>query len=178
MRGVKNLKVMAAGLCLGVTLLTGCGKDRVTFIDGTSNPITLVLEEGKTSGMISYGDLCEHVKIVTFENVGNIQHYLLVKVLANHSNYKDKEDVDNYDFIRYSDLKTGCVIMEYNYYYNVDKKVLIFGEDLIIKDVKDITSYLVMENFVKREYCVEEIFTFFEEKIKPTLSSSEKELVK
>ena len=57
---IKNLKVVAASLCLGATLLTGCG-DKIPYISD------LTIEDNKLEGNISYADLDKHAEIVSFE---------------------------------------------------------------------------------------------------------------
>ena len=169
--GVKNLKVFGASLCLSAVLLTGCGETRLPV--GNSD---IVVEEGKTTGTISYEDVDKYIKIVTFEQNGTENYYLMVK---KHSeiNYANiflasyKED-------SYYDLKTwACVIKRYDYYAQ-QQIVYEIGGDLNIVEEKSIFPYLLSENFIKKDYTVEELLTFYEEKVIPTLNSDTKELVK
>ena len=60
MKGVYYLKILTAGLCLGATLLTGCG-EKIT-LDNSE----LKLHSGSVIGPIDYEDLDRYVKIVTF----------------------------------------------------------------------------------------------------------------
>ena len=42
----------------------------------------------------------------------------------------------------------------------------------------DDLTYQIQEDYIKQEYEIGEVLTFFEEIIKPTLNSNEKEMVK
>ena len=168
--GVENLKVLGASLCLSAVLLTGCGETRISV--GNSN---IVVEEEKTTGTISYEDLSNHVKLVIFkEGESSVARLLVRKEDNGYVRYSG-----SYTHIQYSDLKTGITFIEYLDYNNkdIDKKWYV-GESLTIIREENITSYLLLEDFIKKDYTVEELLTFLEEKVLPTLNSDNKELVK
>lgn len=177
MSEVKNLKVVAAGLCLGVTLLTGCGDNpNEIVIGGVSKDVILNYESEIPTGTFTYDKLNEYVKIVTLSNNDINYSFLLIK---NKISYKGGRYTSAYDHIEYIDFKTGTIIYAYDDYSISGKEISwIVGENLTLVCEKDITGYLFQENFIKKEYEVGEILDFYEEKIKPTLNSSEKELVK
>ena len=70
---IKNLKVVAAGLCLGATLLTGCS-NKIPHI--SSN---LTIEDNKVEGNISYQDLDKYAEIIKFEQDGKENVMLCLK---------------------------------------------------------------------------------------------------
>lgn len=166
---IKNLKVMAASLCLGATLLTGCGNK----IPNISSKLTI--EDNKLEGSISYEDLDEHVEMISFEQDGKENAMLCLKTVS--SGY--------YDFIfgncvTYYDLVSGAPLIEYIKVIGEDKEKVTYslGESLSVKEELPLTPYLVTEGFIKSEYTVDEVVEFFNEKVKPSLVSKEKELVK
>ena len=59
-----------------------------------------------------------------------------------------------------------------------DEVTYSLGESLPLKEELPFTPYLITEDFIKSEYTVEEVIEFFNEKVKPSLASQEKELVK
>lgn len=164
---VKNLRVIAASLCLSATLLTGCCHDKeIDFGDSTVN-----YENEVPSGAINYKDLSNCGKIVTLEDNLVKTHRLMMKVITKGGGGRTPV----YNIIKYIDLESGAILIEY---YDQEEIIWVVGANLTITEELDITSYLLQNDFIKREYEVQEIFTFFEEKIKPTLGSNEKELVK
>lgn len=163
--GIKNLKVLGASLCLSAVLLTGCGEEKIPI--GNSN---IILEEGKTTGSISYEDIDKWVKIVTFEHNGKINYRLLVGL--------NVQRLGNYESNIYYDLRTGSCMIDYDDYYNQEEIEYKIGESLNIVEEKAIAPYLVSESFVQKKYTVEELLTFFNEKVLPTLENNNKELVK
>lgn len=168
---IKNLKVLGAGLCLGAVLLTGCGEDRISV--GNSD---IILEDGKTAGSISYEDIDKCVRIVSFEQDGVI-NYRLLSVTNGLFNYAYASSV-NYEYFKYYDLKTGSCVLEYYDYYNQEKMEYKIGEGLNIVEEKSITPYLISEDFIRKQYTVEELLTFFDEKVLPTLENTNKGLIK
>ena len=85
----------------------------------------------------------------------------------------------NYIRTKYFDLKTGACMIDYLDYYNQDNVISWNnGEGLNIINEENISFYLVSENFVQKEYTIEEVISFFEEKILPTVETENKELVK
>jgi len=186
MLGVKNLRVLAAGLCLSVTL-TACGggnKETVNpnelIIGGVSEDVILNYESEVPTGTFSYDNMDEYIKIVKLKQ-GDISFYhLIIKDILKYTGGLRSATVP-YDNIRYIDLKTGVIIINYVDYpetYTHREDYFIIGENIEVIDEFSITNYLLQEDFIKREYESQEILAFFEEKIKPTLESSEKELVK
>lgn len=167
--GIKNLKVLGASLCLSAVLLTGCGETRIPVENSD-----VVVEEGKTTGTISYEDTDQYVKIVTFEKDGKESNYLMIKT---HSEIS-LPPANSYKADSYYDLKTGTCVIRYYNYYNQQKIVYEIGEDLNIVEEKSISPYLLSEDFMKKDYTVEELLKFFKEKVLPTLSSNNKEMVK
>lgn len=168
---IKNLKVLGASFCLGAVLLTGCGEDRIPV--GKSD---IILEEGKTTGSISYEDIDNWVKIVSFEQNGEISYRLLAVVSSSYC-YYDKSP-KNYKRNQYYDLRTGSCVLDYYNYYNQEKIKYEIGKGLNKVGEIDITSYLWSEDFIQKEYTVEELLAFFQEKVLPTLENNNKELVK
>lgn len=168
--GVKNLRVLGASLCLGTVLLTGCGEDRISV--GNSD---IILEEGKTTGSISYENLSNYVKVVNFQQDKLNFARLMIK---------EESDITvmygrSYKKVQYKDLETGATFIEYHDYVSGAIDTLWYvGEDIVIISEENVTSYLLSANFVKKEYTVEELLTFFQEKVLPTLENNNKELVK
>lgn len=165
-KNFKKLKVLSIGLCVGTTLLTGCN-NKEHF--GTS---TISYESKIPQGKIKYDDLSNHLKIVTLEQNEMTNHLLLMKNIEEY-NY---DSIYRYDATTYVDLKTGTSIIKYT--VNNDKKTWTIGENLNIIEEQDITGYLLQEDFIKKEYDVNEIITFFEESILPTLDRSDKVMIK
>jgi len=176
--GVRNLKVAAASLCLSAILVTGCGneaenKNEISF---DINSQCISYETGVPTGIISYEYLNNYIKIITLEH-GDIEKTILM--LKEVTNYAGGRYSEPYSGLEYIDLKTGTTIIKYYYdgkYANENSYVI--GENLNIVAEQDITGYLLSENFIKKEYNIEEVITFFEETIKPTLGSNENEMVK
>lgn len=168
--GIRNLKVLGASLCLSAVLLTGCGETRIQV--GKSD---IILEEGKTTGSISYEDIDEWVKIVSFEQNGKISY----RLLAIESKGYYSSDNGYYYCRDYYDLRTGACLFEYYTYPNIKKEdEYIIGESLNLIEEIAISPYLVAEDFVQKEYTVEELLKFFDEKVLPTLKNDNKEFVK
>ena len=159
---IKNLKVIAAGLCLGATLLTGCS-NKISYIDSK-----LTIKNNKVEGNISYKDLDEYVEIVKFEQDGKENVILCLK--NRYFYYSGSTTYTIYD------LMSGTAIVEYN--EDNGEVTYLMGGSLSIKEELPLLPYLVSENFLKSEYTVEEVMEFFNEKVKPSLTSKEKELVK
>lgn len=167
---IKNLKVLAAGLCLSVGLLTGCSNDN-EIVFGQSK---IDYESVTPEGTISYEDLNNCGKIVTLEQNGVTIHKVLMKT---NYNFVAIRGGSSYNEFNYYDLSSGTRMIGYRDYVSKTDREWIVGENLTIIGEQDITSYLLQENFIKKEYAVEDVLTFFEEKIKPTLDSN-KELIK
>lgn len=162
---IKNLKVVAASLCLGATLLTGCG-DRIPYIGSN-----LTIEDNKVKGNISYADLDKHAEIVSFEESDK---EIIMLCLKTHYHYVSR--FTDYTSYAIYDLESGTTIIEYT--ESKDEVTYLIGESLSIKEELPLAPYLISENFLKSEYTVEELIEFFNEKVKPSLTSKEKELVK
>lgn len=163
---IRNLRVLAASLCLSTTLLTGCSEKEYY---GTSK---IDYESEIPTGTISYEDLNNCGKIVTVESNEITSQLFVMK----EKNYHSSRYGSSYYVTSYTDLKTGTAIIEYKDIS--DEKIWVVGENLTIVEEQDITSYLLQENFIKKEYEVSEVLTFFEETIKPILNGNEKEMVK
>ena len=166
---IKNLKVMAASLCLGATLLTGCGNK----IPNISSKLTV--ENNKLEGNISYEDLDEHVEIISFEQDGKENTILCLKTKYN---YYYRLDTLTYITYTFYDLVSGTAFIEYDEHIASKEITYSLGESLSVKEELPLTPYLVAEGFMKNEYTVDEVVEFFNEKVKPSLVSKEKELVK
>lgn len=164
---IKNLKVVAAGLCLGATLLTGCS-NKIPYISSD-----LTIEGNKVEGNISYHDLDKYVEIIKFEQDGKENVMLCLKYECWYDHYS----VSYTDCTIY-DLMSGASIIKYTKENDKDEVTYSLGESLPIKEELPFTPYLVTEDFIKNEYTVEEVMEFFNEKVKPSLASKEKELVK
>ncbi len=162
---IKNLKVVGASLCLGAVLLTGCG-DSYKVNYGLSS-ITYHKDSEEIDGTISYENLVSLAKICSFQQEDE-KFYRLCGV--SNSRYAQSY------FIQYYDMKTGTCIIEYIDEYG--EKVYTRGEDLEIVEEINLDSYLLKENFIKKEYTFDEFLHFYEEKILPTLEEENKELVK
>lgn len=161
---IKNLKVVAAGLCLGATLLTGCS-NKIPHISSD-----LTIEDNKVEGNISYQDLDKYAEIIKFEQDGKENVMLCLK-----NRYFYNSGSANYTIY---DLMSGASIIKYTKEDDKDEVTYSLGESLPLKEELPFTPYLVTEDFIKNEYTVEEVIEFFNEKVKPSLASQEKELVK
>ena len=84
----------------------------------------------------------------------------------------------NYANYTIYDLMSGTSIIKYTKEDDKDEVTYSLGESLPIKEELPFTPYLITEDFIKNEYTVEEVIEFFNEKVKPSLTSKEKELVK
>lgn len=171
-QGIRNLKVFAIGLCLSSTLLVGCNssnnENEIKFGSSIINS-----ENENLTGTINYNDLSNYCKIVTIEQDNVTSHRLYIKKERCSSNLRGPK----YNITSYIDLKTGVTIIESIEHSNSDINYIV-GENLTIVEEKEITSYLLEHEFIKQEYELNEVIEFFEETIKPTLSSNEKEMVK
>lgn len=161
---IKNLKVVAACLCLGATLLTGCS-NKIPHISSD-----LTIEDNKVEGNISYQDLDKYAEIIKFEQDGKENVMLCLK-----NRYFYHSGSANYTIY---DLMSGTSIIKYTKEDDKDEVTYSLGESLPLKEELPFTPYLVTEDFIKNEYTVEEVIEFFNEKVKPSLASQEKELVK
>lgn len=162
---IKNLKVVGASLCLGAVLLTGCG-DSYKVIYGSSS-ITYHKDNEEIEGTISYENLVSLTKICSFQQEDE-KFYRLCAI--------NKQRYFPSYFIQYYDMKTGSCIIDYQ--ETDGEKVYTIGEDLEIVEEINLDSYLLTEDFIKKEYTVDELLHFYEEKILPTLKEESKELVK
>jgi len=167
---IKNLKVVAAGLCLGTTLLTGCS-NKIPHISSD-----LTIEDNKVEGNISYQDLDKYVEIIKFEQDGKENVMLCLKYECEYDHYS--ASYANYANYTIYDLMSGTSIIKYTKEDDKDEVTYSLGESLPIKEELPFTPYLITEDFIKNEYTVEEVIEFFNEKVKPSLTSKEKELVK
>lgn len=165
-RNIKRLKLLSASLCLGTALLTGCGNKQYF---GSSK---ISYENETPEGKIKYNDLSNCLKIVTLEQNEMFKSLLLMKTI---SRYNGNQDYDTYTYV---DLKTGTAIIKYTIKCGGNETKWIVGENLNIIEEQDITGYLLKEEFIKNEYDVNEVITFFEESILPTLDSSDKVMAK
>lgn len=167
---IKNLKIVGAGLCLGAVLLVGCGD--------VNTPLTnsdVVIEDGKMMGIVSYKDLSNFGKVVIFKNSSDIEPCLLIKT--------EEETFamygQNYVTTRYTDFETGTVLIEYRDYKNNNfDRFWIVGENLEISSEEDFVTYLLSNGFKKDDYTVDEVLSFFNEKVLPTFKTGNKEMVK
>lgn len=164
---IKNLKVVAAGLCLGATLLTGCS-NKIPYIDSK-----LMIGNNKVVGNITYEDLDKYVEIIKFEQDGKENVMLCLKYYCDYDHYS--VSYTNYTIY---DLMSGTILIQYKKNNDKDEVTYSLGESLPLKEELPFTPYLVTEDFIKNEYTVEEVIEFFNEKVKPSLASQEKELVK
>ena len=164
---IKNLKVVAAGLCLGATLLTGCS-NKIPHISSD-----LTIEDNKVEGNISYQDLDKYAEIIKFEQDSKENVMLCLKYYCEYDHYS--VSYTNYTIY---DLMSGTILIQYKKNNDKDEVTYSLGESLPIKEELPLAPYLISENFVKSEYTVEEVIEFFNEKVKPSLASQEKELVK
>lgn len=173
-KNVKNLRVLTASLCLGATLLTGCGHDANIYV-GDSN-IDYYYDDNQIEGKITFGDLNEYGKLVVLKDNGEKFIRLLIKEKIIYDGGYDS--LGAYNRTTYKDLETGATIIDCYDYVNLEKETWKKGEDLEIVSEVGINSYLVNNNYVKTDYTVEEVMTFFYDTILPSLDLSEKELVK
>lgn len=169
---IRNLKYSLAILGIATTVvLTGCGEKRKVQIGDS----VIKYCEDEIKGSISYNELVRNIKVVTLEENNNLYYRLLVKDIK--SNYKDLNfDSEAGTLVRYFDLKTDSCLMSYVDYHN-GKVAYYIGENLNIVEEKDISSYLLKEDFVKTDYEVEEVIQFFNEKIEPSLSEDDKDRI-
>lgn len=167
---INNLKVVAASLCLSATLLTGCGKETVSF--GNSE-ISYNSETKKMEGTITFEDLNKYGKVVVIEDNGIIFNRLLLKEY-----HSGRYNYSNYDSVQYIDLETGAVLIDYIDYSQSDERKWESGQELNIISEVGIVSYLNNGDYVMHEYSLEELLKFYKENVSPTLNSDEKELVK
>ena len=175
MLGVKNLRILAAGLYLGVTLTACGGKENPNEIVIGKN-IILNYESEVPTGTISYENLDECVKVVTLKGETSSFNRLIFLYKVNYTGGRYRNP---HTEVRYTDLKSGITIIDYvDYQLDNEEDYWIVGENLEIIEEICITGYLLQQDFIKREYDVSEIINVSEEKILPTLDSSEKELVK
>lgn len=170
---INNLKVVAASLCLGVTLLTGCGEETVSF--GNSK-IVYNSETKKMCGTITFEDLNKYVKVVVIEENGVIFNRLLLKQTCHC--YAVKYSHSNYDFIQYIDLETGAVLICYEDYTGSNERKWEAGQELNIISETGIISYLANGDYVMYEYDLVKLLEFYKENVSPTLDNDEKELIK
>lgn len=175
MLGVKNLRVLAAGLCLGVTLLSGCGGNKNTVTIGDSK-IVYNYENNQITGSITFEDLNSYGKVVVLQDNGEKFCRLLIRQEGNRSG--GRFTADDHDYIVYEDLETGATMIHYKNYTYTQEEVWEKGKDLEIISEVGITSYLVNKDFVKTSYSVDELITFVKDNVIPSLDLNEKELVK
>ena len=171
MRKIRNLKVVTAGLCLGVTLLTGCNENSVKI--GNSK-IIYDNENDKVEGSITFEDLNKYAKVVSLEENDETFYRLLLKIQGVNSDRVYGE----YEYNRYIDLETGATLIAFNDFQRNGKREWIMGSNLNVITESGIISYLANNDYVKTNYTVDELISFFEENVISTLKSDEKELVK
>ena len=165
-----NLRVLGASLCLSAILLTGCGEEKILV--GSS---AIIVEEGTTTGSISYENLSNYVKVVNFQQ----NELNFTRLMIKEESYITVMYGRSHSKVQYKDLETGATFIEYRDYAYADESIdWSVGENIVIINEVNITSYLLSTDFVKKEYTVEELLTFFYEKILPTLENDNKELIK
>lgn len=169
---INNLKVVATSLCLSATLLTGYGKETVSFGD---SKIVYNSETKKMGGTITFEDLNKYGKVVVIEENGVIFNRLLLK---KELHYSGRYSNSKYDSVQYIDLETGAVLIGYIDYIISNERKWESGQELNIISEVGIVSYLINGDYVMHEYSLEELLKFYKENVSPTLNSDEKELVK
>jgi len=180
---IKNLKVVAASLCLSAILVTGCGNEieneNILTFGNYDNKIELSYENGIPEGIITYENLDLYVKIVTVNIDDANKSLLMIKNQRRFAGSMRMSNIRAHEETEYVDLKSGITIIDYYDYIEEDREdFYLTGENITIVKEKNITEYLIEYDFVKKEYTYEEIIDFYDEKIKPNLDLSEKELVK
>ena len=144
MKNIKNLKIVGLGLCLNASLLTGCNS--LPF--GTGMGI-IYYESGEIEGKLSYQDVDNHVKIVTFEeNDAEITRLVYV------NNYK----YTNIS-LSYYDLESGTLLKTNSNVNDYSKT----GENLNIIDTKEFIPYLFVDENIKDKYDVSELIDVYKE---------------
>ncbi len=164
---IKNLKVVGASFCLGAVLLTSCTGH--TELSISNNSIVYDFEKNTVKGTIDYENLIDYVRVVELKIGEEKKPFLLIKKV---SNTFGKEDI-----IEYFDFKSGAAIFKY-YQNDEGEMTWVRGENIMIVEEHELTSYLLKENFIQKKYKAEEIIQFYEDKILPTLEENDKELVK
>ena len=169
MSGIKNLKVITAGLCFGAMILSGCNNKVVV---GNSK-IVYDSENDEIAGNITFEDLNKYGKVVVLEDNGENLSKLLLKKVGSVSGHSSRL----YDSIDYIDLETGAMLISYRD-YAAGYKEWKTGENLNIISEVGITNYLANGEFVKSIYRIDELINFFKNNVVSTLDTNEKELVK
>ena len=122
---------------------------------------------------ISYDELCKYGKVVKIENNG---------VSSNHFMLKEEDLVilkgSRCNIVDYIDLESKESMIKYHDYSDTTNDIWLIGEGLKILEEYNIEDYLLQENFIQENYTIQELVTFYKEKVVPTLNSKQKELTK
>lgn len=165
----------ALGLSTCLSILGGCGTtDSNSIYIGNQDVSKITYEEDGLSGTISYENLEKgYLKIVTLEYKGEV---LKPKLMFTYlDEYRPMRGGWRDTFV-YIDVENGVSQIEYFYptCYGEDKEDEIkVGKDLNVVEEISLFNFIIEHNWLQEEYEINELITFFKEKVEPTLEIEE-----
>lgn len=128
------------------------------------------------SGAISYKNLENaYLKIVTLEYNGKRLEPKLMAIYFYR--YRPMRDGGRYDTVNYIDLESGVTQITYFYpncYNEEETPEITIGENFTILEEISLFDFVIENNWLEDEYDVNELITFFKEKVKPELEGERK----
>ena len=169
-------KSLISGALLLSMMLTGCSGDKDNskkIYVGDQVDITYSSEEGLI-GVISQDDVDKYIKIITFKR----EDVIFTKLESVRNSYiGGGRFSSSYIKIDYVDLDSGTTLISYKNYdtseetmNNVKYEV---GENLEIVEIKDFMSFLYQEDKFADEYDINDLLSFYHEKVEPTLEDND-----
>lgn len=172
-------KVLLFGLLadLGMVASVGCGKDDNSYtfkVSGTDSKIVWSNDDS-VCGSISYADIEGRIKIVVLEQNGVVKPYFMLKDF-----YYALGKGSSYTYLSYVDLHSGTTMMyskwSGSYSNEQDARGLepmsTIGQNITIVEELEFFDYLIQYGKIQREYDINELITFYDEEIEPSLEAS------
>ena len=165
---IKLKAILLAGtIAFTSSSLTGCGN---SYSIKESN-FKIVYEEDNTiTGTISYKDVENYIKIITIEQGEMTKKYLMIK--------KDEYHISRYSSntqIKYINLEDGTEMLHYYYggkHFNEEElknrqpDEIFVGKNIKILEEESLTTYLMQQDKIQREYDVNDLISFYHNNVK------------
>lgn len=170
-------KALLLGMLTELTAisLTGCGNS-YSIKEGD---FKIVYEEDNTiTGTISYKDVENYIKIITIEQREMTKKYLMIKKDEYHMSRHSSNTQ-----LKYIDLEDGTEMLHYYYggrHFNEEElknrepDEIFVGKDIKILEEESLTTYLMQQDKIKREYDVNDLISFYHNNVEVLPNESTK----
>ncbi len=168
---------LVSGALVLSMMLTGCSQDKdgskKIYVDDNFYYTEIVYDEGIITGTLPFSKVDEFVKIITFKQ-GDVTFTRLVGI-ENHKNGSMR--APHYRIVKYYDLDTGTTLISYINHdisgQTMDSIRYSIGENLEIVEIRDFMPYLYQEGKLSDTYEINDLLSFYHEKVEPTLNIEE-----